>query len=243
MRLFGGTMYRILIVEDTGAEADRLVACLERYEAEFGERFAITRLSSALEFAEKHPRADLIFMDIDMPGMNGMEAAELLRKRDEETPLVFVTNLAQYAVRGYTVDALDFIVKPVTYADFAPRMARAIKAMKRNAGATVSINTPEGLRVVAVSSIAYVDILRHDLYYHLASKEEPLRIRGSIKQAASELGCNFVKLSSSCLANMAQIRLVRQNSVVMSTGDELFFSRACRKTALETIAGYMGRGM
>ena len=236
-------MYRILIVEDTGTEADRLVACLERFEAEHGERFAITRLTSAIEYTEKRPRADLIFMDIDMPGMNGMEAAELLRERDEETPLVFVTNLAQYAVRGYTVDALDFIVKPVTYTDFAPRMARAIKAMKRNVGTTVGIQTPEGLRVVATSSIAYVDILRHDLYYHLVGEAEPLRIRGSIKQAAAELGSDFVKVSSSCLANMAQIRLVRQNSVVMSTGDELFFSRACRKAALETIAGYMGRGM
>ena len=236
-------MYRILIVEDTGAEADRLVACIERYGAEHGEQFAITRIASALEYTERHPRADLIFMDIDMPGMNGMEAAKLLRERDEETPLVFVTNLAQYAVHGYAVDALDFIVKPVSYADFAPRMTRALKAMKRNAGTTVSISTPEGLRVVAIPSIAYVDILRHDLYYHLTSEDEPLRIRGSIKQAASELGCDFVKVSSSCLANMAQIRLVRQNSVVMSTGDELFFSRACRKAALETIAGYMGRGV
>ena len=236
-------MYRILIVEDTPAEADRLVACLERFEAESGERFAITRLSSALEFTERRPHADLIFMDIDMPGVNGMEAAELLRTYDAETPLIFVTNLAQYAVHGYSVDALDFIVKPVEYTNFAPRMSRAIRAMERKTGATIALPTPNGTRMVALSSIEYVDILHHDLYYHLAGEDEPIRFRGSIKQAAEGLGDGFVKVSSSCLANMGQIKLLRQNSIVMGSGDELFFSRACKKPALETIAGYMGRSM
>ena len=236
-------MHRILVVEDTPAEADALVACLHRFEAERGETFAVEHVSSALEFLERRPRADLIFMDIDMPGISGMEAAELLRSYDAETPLVFVTNLAQYAVRGYAVDALDFIVKPVTYDDFRLRMDRAMRAMRRNEGTTITLPTASGLRVVALSSVEYVDILRHDLYYHLVGETEPLRIRGSIKAAAELLGDGFVRVSSSCLANMAQMRLVRQGSVVMAGGDELFFSRGCRKDALETIANYVGRSV
>ena len=72
-------MQRILIVEDTPAEADALRACLRRYEDECGAQFSVEVVSSALDFVERRPRADLIFMDIDMPGINGMEAAELLR--------------------------------------------------------------------------------------------------------------------------------------------------------------------
>ena len=236
-------MQRILIVEDTPAEADALRACLRRYEDERGAQFSVEVVPSALEFMERRPRADLVFMDIDMPGVNGMEAAELLRTYDEQTPLVFVTNLAQYAVRGYSVDALDFIVKPVEYADFALRMDRAMRAMARNAQSTISIPTASGLRVVGLGDIEYVDILRHDLYYHLAGEAEPIRVRGSIRAAAEELGDGFVKVSASCLANMAQVRLVRQGSVVMAGGDELFFSRGCRKAALETLANYVGRSV
>ena len=236
-------MHRILIVEDTPAEADSLASCLRRYEAERGESFAVEVVPSALEFMERRPRADLVFMDIDMPGVNGMEAAELLRTYDEQTPLVFVTNLAQYAVRGYSVDALDFIVKPVEYPDFVLRMDRAMRAMARNAKSTISIPTASGLRVVGLGDIEYVDILRHDLYYHLAGEAEPIRVRGSIRAAAEELGDGFVKVSASCLANMAQVRLVRQGSVVMAGGDELFFSRGCRKAALETLANYVGRSV
>jgi len=93
-------MYRILIVEDTPAEADALRTLISRYGAEHGEQFSVEVMRSAVEFDEWQPHADLIFMDIDMPGMNGMEAAEALRERDSETLLIFVTNLAQFAVHG-----------------------------------------------------------------------------------------------------------------------------------------------
>lgn len=236
-------MYRILIVEDTPAESDNLRAMLSRYGIEHGEQFAVDVMASAVEYDNKRPAADLIFMDIDMPGMNGMEAAEALRERDEETLLIFVTNLAQYAVHGYAVDALDFIVKPVSYDDFALRMDRAMRQLRKRTGATVTLPTSEGSRVVAVRDIVYVDILRHDLYYHVDGLAAPLRLRGSIKAAADELGTDFVRISSSCLANMAHVRLIRQGSVVLSTGEELFFSRGCRKEALETLNVYVGRSM
>lgn len=236
-------MHRILIVEDTPAEADALVACLRRYEAERDCPLAIEVIGSAFEFLGSRHACDLVFMDIDMPGVTGMEAAQALRSRDEQTPLVFVTNLAQYAVRGYEVDALGFLVKPVRYEDFAPCMDRAMRVVHRNASTTLSIPTADGLRVVPVADVLYVDILRHDLHYHLAGEPEALRVRGSIRAAAETLGDSFVKVSASCLANMAQVKLVRQGSVLMADGTELFFSRGCRKAALETIASYVGRSL
>lgn len=236
-------MYRILIVEDTPAESDNLRAQLARYSGEHDEQFAVEVMASAVEFDAKQPSADLIFMDIDMPGMNGMEAAEALRGRDGETLLIFVTNLAQYAVHGYAVDALDFIVKPVTYDDFALRMDRAMRQLRKRVGTTITLPTADGSRVVSVRDIVYVDILHHDLYYHVDGLEAPLRLRGSIKAAGDELGADFVRVSSSCLANMAHVRLIRQGSVVLSSGEELFFSRGCRKEALEALNAYVGRSM
>lgn len=236
-------MYRVLIIEDTPSEADTLISCLRRYEKEKGSSFTIDRLSSALEFMEGEHRADLVLMDIDLPGITGMEAAEHLRSYDTETPLIFVTNLAQYAVHGYAVDALDFIVKPVAYDDFALRMDRALRAMERNRKTTITLQTSDGLRIVPLASIEYVDILRHDLFYHLAGGAGALKRRGSIRQAAEQLGPEFVKVSSSCLANMGHIKLVRQESIVMSSNIELFFSRGCRKTALESIAAFIGRSI
>jgi len=235
-------VYRILIVEDTPAEADALRSHLARFSSERDVPLDVQVIPGAFEFVGAHHQADLIFMDIDMPGVNGIEAAEELRTYDDQVPLVFVTNLAQYAVRGYAVDALDFLVKPVTYEAFVPCMERALRAMRRREVQTVTIPSPDGLRVARQDEVLYVDILRHDLHYHLADGSD-LRVRGSIRAVADELGAGFVKVSASCLANLAQVRLVRQGSVVMADGTELFFSRGCRKAALEEIANYVGRSV
>lgn len=234
-------MYRMLIVEDTPAEADLLRGHLQRYASEKNLSFSIETLSSALEFINSRHVADLIFMDIDMPGINGMEAAEVLRTYDAETPLVFVTNLAQYAVRGYSVDAVDFVVKPVEYGDFAMRMDRAMRAVARNAARTLALPTADGMRVISQSDITYVDLVKHDVRYHLVDGTE-LRERGSLRAAEQRLDSqSFLRISSGCLVNMARVERIGRESVTVVGGAELFYSRSQRKRALETLANYVGR--
>lgn len=234
-------MYRMLIVEDTPAEADLLRGHLQRYASEKNLSFSIETLSSALEFINSRHVADLIFMDIDMPGINGMEAAEVLRGYDTETPLVFVTNLAQYAVRGYSVDAVDFVVKPVEYGDFSMRMDRAMRVVARNAERSLALPTADGVRVISQGDITYVDLVKHDLRYHLVDGTE-LRERGSLRAAEQRLDSqSFLRISSGCLVNMARVERIGRESVTMSDGAELFYSRSQRKRALETLANYVGR--
>lgn len=234
-------MYRMLIVEDTPAEADLLHGHLQRYASEKNLSFSIETLSSALEFINSRHVADLVFMDIDMPGINGMEAAEILRSYDTETPLVFVTNLAQYAVRGYSVDAVDFVVKPVEYGDFAMRMDRAMRAVARNAARTLALPTADGMRVISQSDIAYVDLVKHDVRYHLVDGTE-LRERGSLRAAEQRLDSqSFLRISSGCLVNMARVERIGRESVTVAGGAELFYSRSQRRRALETLANYVGR--
>lgn len=237
-------MYRVLVIEDTPEEAKRLTGHLRTYGERRGYGFSIEVLPSALEFVNSKYAADIIFLDISLPGISGMEAAEILRSYDPETPLVFVTNLAQYAVEGYAVDAVDFMVKPVSYEDFALRMDRVMRMVKRRSEETVALPTAEGIRVVRLSDILYIDIVKHNLKYHLAGEEEPLSKRGSIGAIAQELeDKGFLKIAASCVINMAQVARIRAASVVMSDGTELYFSRSQKKPALERLAAYVGRGI
>lgn len=235
-------MLRVVMVEDTPAEADLLRTHLERYANEHGIELQVVWLRAALDFIEGAPQADLIFMDIDMPGINGMEAAQALRLRDSSTPLVFVTNLAQYAVRGYEVDALDFMVKPVSYPDFRLRMDRAMRAVTLNATRSITVRSHKGIQVFPAEELLYVDMSGHDAVYHLAGGES-LTVRDSLKRIEGELaGLPFVRLSSGVLANMAHVRRVSRDEVRLSDGTTLYFSRAKKKEAQARIASYLGGG-
>ena len=234
-------MPKIAIVEDEADAADALAAFINRYGTEKNEEFAIVRFSSAMDFEVTRQRFDLVFMDIQMPGINGMEAAHLMRTYDSETPIIFVTNLAQYAVKGYEVDALEFIVKPVTYFNFRMRMERAMRRIARNGERSVVINTREGIRVANLSDIEYVAVNKHDLSYHLANEDEPLVVYGSLRAFEEEVaGGPFVRISNSCLVNMNRIRSVHGGSLRTHGGQELFFSRSRKREAVATITGFLG---
>ena len=234
-------MIRILIIEDSPEAEANLKSHIDRYAAETGEVFRVEWLKTAFDFMEGGMSADLIFMDIGLPGINGMEAAKNLRTYDTETTLIFVTDLAQYAVKGYEVDALDFMVKPVTYPDFALRMSRAMDAIRRKSGRSVFANTKDGLRVMPFSHITYIEVVRHNLIYHLANGEEPFSIRGSLAKVEEELAnSTFVRISKSCVVNMDHVRKITGSEVHLSTGEVVYISRTWRKEALDAIADFYG---
>ena len=236
-------MHRILIVEDEDAAAQALRQAVERFGAEHGEAFQVTRLSSAVDLDEHVSTAhDLIFLDIELPGQNGMDAAFDLRAHDTSTPIVFVTNLAQYAVHGYAVDALDFIVKPFTYEDFALRMERAMRVVRQRSGRTLTVRGRDGLRVFDASQLVFVDMSGHDLVYHLEGGET-VSVRGSMRRLEGELGGSpFLRISSGCIVNMGHVRGIADAALTLSTGDVVWASRANKRAALEAIAIYLGSG-
>ena len=234
-------MYRALIVEDDAEAAATLHSPLLRFGVERDMDFSVETLGSALELLEGSHPADVIFLDIGLPGINGMEAAEIIRQSDKITPIVFVTDLAQYAVHGYQVDALDFMVKPVSYEDFSLRMGRVLRVMARNDSESITLSTADGLRMVPLRDIVYVEILKHDLYWHVLGEKVPLRMRGSIKGASEQLGeTRFCRISASHIVNMAQVRRLRGTSLVMADGTELVISRSRKAQALEALTRFAG---
>ena len=140
-------MFRIAIVEDQ----DETRECLNRFVRQYAEeqrvQVEISLITDGSEIAEHYtPGFDIIFMDVEMPRLDGFGAAEAIRAVDAEVVLVFVTNMAQYAIRGYEVDALDYVLKPVNYYQFCTKLSRAIQRVQRRRGGQA------GLQRAAASS-------------------------------------------------------------------------------------------
>lgn len=233
-------MYRVLIIEDEADEAALLRSHLGRYGDEHGVVFEVTWLKTAFDFISEGGKYDLVFMDINLPGINGMEAAQLLRVYNTSTPIIFVTNLAQYAIKGYEVDALDFMLKPVGYYDFSLRMGKAMRKLEANVGRLIAVSTADGVRVVPLLRLDYVEVRNHDLLYHVAG-EEPLRVRGSLSALERDSeGSPLLRISKSVLVNIERIDWVRGSELATLSGDRLQISRSRKRVVAEEIARYLG---
>ena len=107
-------MIQIAIADDDAVFLAKIEKYVRKYQEENNTDIQLTTFSDAKELIEGyHPVYDIVILDIEMPGMNGMEAAEKIRQTDENVVLMFITNMIQYAIRGYSVGALDFVMKPV----------------------------------------------------------------------------------------------------------------------------------
>lgn len=133
-------MIQIAIAEDSIEEQQRLLTNLKRYVDENKMMFQFSVYDNALTFLEERKAFDIVFMDIIMPHITGMEAAMRLRQYDERVVLIFVTTTAQFAAKGYEVDALDYILKPVSYERLTMKLRKAIEVVESDEGSVVIIN-------------------------------------------------------------------------------------------------------
>lgn len=131
---------RIAIVDDEEIERNRLQEYLEKYEEENRVVLNVDNFSSGDQLMKNYRLAyDIILFDVDMPGTNGMETAKRIREVDANVVMLFVTNIAQYAIDGYEVEAVDYILKPIAYYDFSMKFKRAVRRAVQKQEVRVSI--------------------------------------------------------------------------------------------------------
>ena len=152
-------MYRIAIVEDDREYVKELRTYLNQYAAEEGQEFEISVFYDGAEILENYvPKYDLILLDIEMQKINGMDAAEKIRETDENVVLMFITNMAQYAIRGYSVGALDFVMKPITYYTFSMKIKRALKRVQKREISSILLTLPDGVKKLEARQIYYLEV-------------------------------------------------------------------------------------
>lgn len=229
-------MIDIAIVENENTQIDITREMIEKFFSQEKTAFEIHPFMNGFDFLESDVnRFDIVFMDIDMPGMNGMETAERLRKKGMKTPLIFVTNLPQYAIDGYKVEAIDFILKPMTYADFTLAMNRALALLSKEEIGEFVISIHGTLTKFKANEVLYVDMVKHDANIHLTNKDV-VTFRTSLNKIEPLLDTRiFLKCNSGCIVNLSKVKQMNQDTLTMENGDILSISRSRKKTTLEKL--------
>lgn len=232
-------MLKIAVVEDEQKEAQQLLSHLERYSGERGEELQCRWISSAVDFLESYQRQyDIVFMDIQMPGIDGMRAAERLRAIDSTVVLIFVTSLAQYAIQGYSVGALDYILKPVSYPALALKLQRAVSYCDQHRERAVVINTNDGMVRLSESQIRYVEIYDHHILYH--TTQGNYRAYGTLKQVEQVLPeKGFFRCNNQCIVNLNCVTKIDGFNAIVD-GKTFTISRLRKKDFLRELHCYCG---
>lgn len=231
-------MVRIALVEDDAAYRRELMEYLKKYEQESSEKFQIITFGDGDEIVEGYKAVyDIILMDIEMTFMDGMTAAERIRELDSEVVIIFITNMSQYVMKGYTVDALDYVLKPVSYYAFSQRIDRALARMKRRAGKFVNLSVRGGFRKLDASKITYIEVRNHDLVYH--TQGEDFSAKGSLSEVEEELkNHHFFRCNKCYLVNLEYVDTVQNNDVLVG-GVWIQVSRPKRKALMDALNDYM----
>ena len=234
-------MIRIALVEDEESYVATLQSFLARYERERRERLQITVFSDGDEIALGYrSEYDVILMDIEMRFMDGMTAAEEIRKVDPEVIIIFITNSPQYAIKGYAVDALDYVLKPLTYFAFSQRIDRALERLGNRAQKYLMVNMRGGTRKLDVSRLWFVEVRDHDLIYH--TDEGCITTTGTMREAEKTLeGCSFFRCNKGYLVNLEHVDGIRGEDALVH-GERVQVSRSRKRAFLDALNDYLGEG-
>lgn len=229
----------IAIVEDEVEEAETLRSYFAHYTEEYGTTFTVTHFLSAEAFLNRYrPVYDLVLMDICLPRASGMDAAAQLRQVDQSVPLIFVTNMAQFAVKGYEVGAFDFVVKPMSYANFALKIHRLLGKLATRREAEVLVSQSDHMIRLSASQIKYIEISGHRMVYHTTSGE--VSAYGNLKEAEAALDpAMFTRCNSCYLVNLNYVQAIQGHTVLVG-GEALQISRPRRRAFIQALNDYLG---
>jgi len=234
----------IAIVEDSDEERIVLKQALDRYSAEKGVMFETTCYERAEDFlyidANKDANnVDILFMDIELPGgMDGMQAAEKFRTLNEETVLIFVTNMRKFVIKGYEVGALNYILKPLNYYGFAMTLDRALRLIEGRKYEVIVIKTADGVKTIDCRKIYYVEVMKHDVKFF--TTDGTFTNYGTLNKWEEKLApYNFVRCSSSALVNLRHVSGVSGDDVTVG-GTKIRISRTKKRAFLQILTDYYG---
>lgn len=228
-------MIRIAIAEDDMQAAHQLQTFLERFGEENHLQMQITVFDDGAKLAgDYRPVWDLLFLDVDMPVMNGFATAKSIRETDPDVCILFVTNLAQYAIRGYDVGAVDYLLKPVNYYALAMRLKRVLRLLRTRETESLMLKTDGNVVRVPLNHIYYIEIFDHDLQCHTV--EGTLTTGGttlsSLEKTLAPRG--FVRCHNCYLVNVRYVDAVHGNTLQV-LNRELPISRSRRRAVMDAL--------
>lgn len=218
-------MLKIAFCDDDLEILKELGILLDKYKKERDEDLTCTVFQSPLELLaaiEKGFSFDILFLDILMPGENGIETAKEIRQYDNNMKIIFLTSSPEFAVQSYTVGAYFYQLKPVWEESFFRLMDAVLAECEKKKKNSLILRSKDGITRIDLQQLEYCEVLGRKLLFHLENGAV-LESAGSLDDLAGQLMqySNFFRPHRSFLVNMEYIQNISSRSIKMVNDAEI----------------------
>ncbi len=232
-------MIRIAVVDDDSISCRTMVNYLSRYRKERQEELTVSVFTDGKAFADGYrPVYDILLLDIQMTPMDGIEVARRVRDHDESVVIVFITSAPQYAINGYEVGALSYLLKPLPWFAFSQELDRSIAQVRRRVDLSILITEGARSTRIPLKDIVFIESVRHSSVIH--TLDSSLTTNSTLKNLEGQLEQRGFFRSNSCyLVNLAHVTGMEDQDCIMSTGQRLRVSRPRKKGFMTALTAYV----
>ena len=221
----GVSMIQAAFCDDDPLAINEIKALFDQYCEVNVQEIACTVFHSPLELLaemEKGTHFDILFLDVIMPGQNGMNVAKEIRQYDNTVKIIFLTSSSEFAVESYTVDAFFYYVKPIKAEVFCRLMDSAISECEKEKHGSLILRCKCGITRIALEKLVYCEVMGRNLVFHLENGVN-LESIGSMDELSNELAKygNFLRPHRSFLINMEYIQSISYKAITLDNLEKI----------------------
>lgn len=221
---------KLAIVEDEVVHGRLLEQYIEDWGKQNNIQVSVKTYVSAESFLfgwEDVP-CDAVFADIQMPGMDGMEMVRKLREKDRKVPVIFTTGIADHMQEGYEVEALNYLLKPLSQEKVFACMDKVLR--RHEAAQFLVVETLDGVRKLPMEAVNYCEAAGHNSELGLTGGEKLFSLSSLSELEKELLDKGFVKCHRSYLCNISNLNRIISDTLVFDDGTEIPVSRRLYRT-------------
>lgn len=217
--------FKIAICDDEQSQIEYITSLVGKWAEQFGYSCVIRPFSSAEAFLYAYAEEkdyDILLLDVEMRGMSGIDLAKRIRRDSIRAEIVFITSHFEFCGEGYEVDALHYLVKPVSEEKLASVLTKAAEKLSIEPPSVVIACEGETIKLYD-EDILYVESFLHYIVIH--TKEREYKIKESISTFEAKLSENFYRTHRSYIVSLKHIVRISRTAVWLNNGDELPLAR------------------
>ncbi len=216
-------MITIAICDDEQYFLNHVRKSVQHYFSSHNQEIRLFEFDNGESLLASSQMFDLILMDLKLPGKNGMEVMEQLRSEKSKSQVIFITSYEEYALRAFHVDAVHYLLKPVTDQNLHEALERAIERMEKTDSKTLNITKGACTEIVFIKDILYCEVMDHRLYIH--TQDLTYDYLGTLDELQKQLDSRFFRCHKSYIVNMDKVVSKQGDAAMVIGGGQVLISR------------------